>query len=176
MAYSKSAPLAQDIVQDVFLKIWEKRETLPDIQNFEDYLFIMARNRIISEFRKNLSRPVDISRHDALEGNIPLPDEQLSFKQSQELVNKAVDLLPAQRKIVFQLSRTEGLSYGQIAEKLGISKNTVKEHIVKALSFLRTYLYTRSYIPLLGTSLLLFHLQTLFLGGTTLFFWLCVFN
>jgi RNA polymerase sigma factor (sigma-70 family) len=58
LTYTKSSEIAQDIVQYVFLKIWTKRKDLPDIERFDNYLFIMARNRIISVMRKKLEVPV----------------------------------------------------------------------------------------------------------------------
>lgn len=144
MAYCKSVPIAQEIVQDVFLKIWLKKESLPGIDNFENYLFIVARNQIITVFRRNLGAPVKeqlSNTEQAFEEGTWLPDKQLHAKQFEELVDKAIDLLPPQRKTIFRLSRLEGLSYSQIAERLGISRNTVKEHIVKSLNFIRTYLH-----------------------------------
>jgi RNA polymerase sigma-70 factor (ECF subfamily) len=72
------------------------------------------------------------------------PEQDIHFKETRDLVNKAVELLPAQQRMVFTLSRNEGLDHNQIAEKLGISKLTVKSHMTRALQTLRVFLQEHS--------------------------------
>jgi len=141
LAYAKSSPRAQEITQDVFLKVWNKREALVEILDFKNYLFILGRNQIISSLRKKL---VEFTGTDPVETpeETLLPDQQLEYKEAYETIMEAIEKLPPVRRNVFKMSRLEGLSYEEIAERLNISKNTVKEHIVLGLNFLRTYVHT----------------------------------
>jgi RNA polymerase sigma-70 factor (ECF subfamily) len=138
--YLRSAALAQEITQDVFIKIWATRERLPQVNNFSAYLFIVTRNELISALRKKGLEQTNLS--ETLEESGWIPDQQLQYKESYKLLLEAIEALPPGRRTVFKLSRLEGLSYDEIARQLDISRNGVKDHIVKALLFLRTYLVT----------------------------------
>lgn len=136
ITYLKNHNEAQEITQDVFLKIWNTRSYLTEMDNFSNYLFIISRNLTISSLRKK-RLDVNSITEDLVFAN-ERPDEQLQYKEFYNLVMQAIDLLPSTRKKVFKMSRFEGYSYEEIGEKLSISKNAVKDHIVKALNFLRT--------------------------------------
>jgi RNA polymerase sigma-70 factor (ECF subfamily) len=139
--------VAQDIVQDVFLKIWSRRAGLSKISSFESYLFIMARNRIISVMRKRLTLPVSDGMEELIPGDNPSAEQQLSLKQAEAVIEKGIALMPPQRQQVFRLSRKDGLSYAEIGERLGISPSTVKGHIIQALNFLRDFLREHGTLP-----------------------------
>ena len=155
LAYTKSSEVAQDIVQDVFLKIWMKRKELAEIDRFDNYLFIMTRNRIISILRKKLTVPVSDGMQELIEENSPSPEQQFSLKQAESILEKGILAMPPQRQMVFKLSRKEGLSYAEIAKELGISTSTVKSHIVQALNFLRDYFRLHGE-PIVTLALILF--------------------
>jgi RNA polymerase sigma-70 factor (family 1) len=138
ITYLKDASLAQEITQDVFVKIWSARAGLPAVENFSNYLFIVSRNEIVSALRKKGQGFVNPGPD--IEGNLVLPDEQLQYKEFHHRLLQAIEELPPARKRVFKMSRLEGRSYDDIARDLGISRNGVKDHIVKALNFLRTRL------------------------------------
>jgi RNA polymerase sigma-70 factor (ECF subfamily) len=148
LAYLKSSHLAQDIVQEVFIKVWEKRQALINIERFDSFLFIMARNHIISELRKKLTTPLELDLVDVYNEEGVIPDKVLSFKQLQQHMKTAIDLLPQQQRIAFLLSREEGLSYEAIARQMEVSKETVKKHIGRALNFMRTYMRTHADVHL----------------------------
>jgi RNA polymerase sigma-70 factor (ECF subfamily) len=159
LAYTKSSSRAQEITQDVFLKIWYKRKSLPEIRDFKNYLFILSRHHIISAMRKKLG---DFTCNDLLEtpeGTL-IPDQQLEYKETWNLILEGIEKLPTARKAIFKMSRLEGLSYEDIAEKRNISKNTVKEHIVLALNFLRTYIHLYRNLPVIFTYLLIIFKNT----------------
>ena len=137
LIYLKSPQLAQEITQDVFLKIWSSRQRLREVQSFSDYLFIISRNEIISALRKKNKQVVAPSNN--LEEIIMRPDKQLHYKESYNKILQLIGQLPTTRKKVFTLSRLEGKSYEEIGAELGISRNGVKDHIVKALNYLRTH-------------------------------------
>jgi RNA polymerase sigma-70 factor (family 1) len=137
LTYLKSPELAQEITQDVFIKLWSAKEKLAEIDKFSDYLFIISRNEIISALRKKKD-PASLPSDD-LEEMLMRPDRQLQYKESYNKVLRLIDELPPTRKKVFTMSRLEGKSYEEIAELLGISRNGVKDHIVKALNYLRIH-------------------------------------
>jgi RNA polymerase sigma-70 factor (ECF subfamily) len=136
LAFLKSSICAQEITQDIFLHIWNKRDKLSNIENFNNYFFILGRNRIISAMRKKLTKPfVEVSLNQVEE--IYYPDRQLETKQTWEFLVKGIEELPPTRKIVFKMSRLEGLSYKKIASQLHISKNTLKDNLSLLLTQLR---------------------------------------
>ncbi len=138
---TKSSALSEEIVQDIFIKIWLKRGKLTSVINFGGYLFMVARNHIYNELRKkSLEQPfADHLEQHFLETSA-LPEQQLLLKETKQLIDKAVEQLPGQQRAVYELSRNEGLDYTNIAESLHISKLTVKSHMSKALNFIRQYL------------------------------------
>lgn len=136
LAYTKKQVAAQEITQDIFLNIWHKRLRLPEVTNFSNYLFIAGKHQIISFMRQNLEETQCLE--DAFFQETTLqPDLQLNYKEAYESLLTAIEKLPPARRQVFKMSRLEGLSYEEISQKLNISRNTIKEHIVKSLNFLR---------------------------------------
>lgn len=149
LAYLKSVTLAQDVVQEVFLKLWHKRASLPAVERIDSFIFITARNEIINQLRKQLpSANAEEQLPDSPE-KVMRPDQELAHRQQHALLARAIEELPPQRKLVFTLNRYDGLSYEEIAQQLGISRETVKGHMVKALAFVRTYLTTHGDLLLL---------------------------
>lgn len=142
ITYLRSAELAQEITQDVFLKTWESRHQLENLENFSLWLFVVTKNRVFTELRKK--KPTVVSLGEEKEETSLLPDYPLLYKEASALISKAIQELPPVRKKAFTLSRIEGRSYEEIAGELGISRNGVKDHIVKALHFLRNYLKAHS--------------------------------
>jgi RNA polymerase sigma-70 factor (ECF subfamily) len=143
LTYLKSTQAAQDMVQDVFIKIWQNRKKLPDLENFDSFLFIIARNHIISALRKKTLFPLVPDDLEIEEKNY-LPDKALSQKNLAALIARGIDLLPQQQKKAYLLSRDQGLSHEEIAETMQVSKEAAKKNICRALNFLRTYLKTHS--------------------------------
>jgi RNA polymerase sigma-70 factor (family 1) len=145
LAIMQSADLAMDVVQDTFTLIWKNREKLASVNNIEAYIYVTGRNRIISILRNKRS----YVKADVL-NTLPLPEDQLSperqaaLRQFHVQLHKAIQLLPPQQKVVFTLSRLQEHSYDEIAEKLGISRDTVRNHLIKALNSIRSYFSTRN--------------------------------
>ena len=143
---------AENIVQDVFLVLWEKKDELEITYTLTTYLFTLVKNRCLNFLRHKLIEE---------EYNIQMKEE-LGFKlyalesldysyqsetELQEVVKRALDTLPERCREIFIKSRIEGLKYKEISEELGISVNTVENQIVTALKKLRVEL--KDYLPLL---------------------------
>lgn len=140
-AFTKSAVIAEEMVQDVFVKVWTKRQNLSEVKKFNDYIFIIARNHIFTTLRKKIyEEPFSDHLKNYFKEASNLPDQQLLYRETEHLIQEAVDNLPPQQQLVYCLSRKEGLNQDEIAQKLNISKNTVKSHLTKALQFIRGYL------------------------------------
>ncbi len=139
LSFVKSPEAAQEITQDIFVKIWDKRAALPGIESFKDYLYITGRNMIISQMRKKIMAPLPTVECKERE-DMQLPDLQLEYKNTYELIRRGMQQLTPQQQKIFRMSREEGMTHEQIAEKLGLAQNTVKWHMVIALNTLRTFL------------------------------------
>jgi RNA polymerase sigma-70 factor (ECF subfamily) len=133
---TESFPATQEIVQDVFMRIWLKRETLPEVGSFEAYLFVAARNHALNYLRKVArERALEAARKEAT-AVAPAdadPDERF------ELLEQAIAHLPPQQQNVYILHRRQGLSHAEIAERMHLSVETVKKHMSLALRSIRAY-------------------------------------
>jgi RNA polymerase sigma-70 factor (ECF subfamily) len=144
LTYLKSPLYAEDAVQEVFVKLWNNRLQLTAVRKFDSYLFIVARNEIISTLRKKIVHaPFYEYLSDELTEELA-PDQQLDFKEFQTLIDEAIEKLPVQQQRVYKMSRQEGMSQEQISQELDISISTIKGHMTKALQSIRTQLSLNS--------------------------------
>ena len=128
---------AQDIAQDIFYKLWFNREKLTHITYLKPYIYKMAKNAVYERYRHSL---VDIEFQNLTlnETSITdIPEKELYAKEIEELIELALTQIPKQRQIIFKLSRKDGLSNQEIAERLNISKRTVENSISLTLTELR---------------------------------------
>jgi len=141
-----SAVDAEDILQDTFLRIWTNRRQLPDIESFENYIFMIARNRTLDHLRKVAlqQRLIDQVWANISETSEESPAIQLDARESKFLVHQALEALSPQKQTVFQLSRQQGLSHEEIAQQLGLSKSRVKNLLVETLKHIRVFLARHS--------------------------------
>lgn len=156
LSYVKNAARAEELSQDVFMSIWNHRENLPSIQNFQAYLIVLTRNRTISALRERIKK-YDETAKDELESNTSDPEMQLEYRQLSESLQRGIEKLPARRREIFEMSRFEGKTYDEIAQQLNISKSAVNKHIIHALVFLRNFLHDE-----IGYTLLIVYLLTEF--------------
>jgi RNA polymerase sigma-70 factor (ECF subfamily) len=140
MAYTKSVVIAEEITQDTFLRVWKNRQKLEQVNNFESWLFIIARNRIFKAVKTHFNEPFKELVGEDATADHESPESQAEARDAYRLLVKAIELLPEKRQQVFRMSRLEHMSHREIAEKLGIHEVTVGQYIVKAVSFLREYL------------------------------------
>jgi RNA polymerase sigma-70 factor (ECF subfamily) len=137
----KSTAATEEIVQDVFLRLWINRQDLSRLESPEAYIFSMARNRAIDHLRR-LIRDTDLM--EVLAGKA-LPEsndieEQLNARELRRLIDEALAQLSEQKKTIFRLSKDGGLSHDQIAELMQLSKSTVKNHLSETLHHIREHL------------------------------------
>jgi RNA polymerase sigma-70 factor (ECF subfamily) len=129
---------AEELTQDIFIRIWQNRKSLETVDSFTDYLFILSRNHLISHLRKRVME-MAIPDPETLAEELLSPDLQLQTKELEELIIQGIAKMPSQQQAVFRLSRLDGLSYEEIASRLGISRSTVKWHIIAGLNMLKQY-------------------------------------
>ena len=127
---------AEDITQDIFLKIWRNRTSIGAVDAFGPYLFRMARNAVYDRF-DNRSVRENYARRASLLPEYELPDSAIDSRDLLLLIRMVVEKMPEQRRRIFRMSREEGLLNAQIAEQLSISRRTVENQISRALAELR---------------------------------------
>jgi RNA polymerase sigma-70 factor (family 1) len=139
---TKSDSIAEEIVQEVFLRLWVNREKVAAMDNPGAWLFLVASNLSLTHLRNAVNTAVKLAgafRHPGAMVTEALLEE-LDGKEMARLVEAAVQQLPPKRQQIFRLSRQQGLTHQEIAEKLALSSNTVKDHLVLALKSIREYL------------------------------------
>jgi RNA polymerase sigma-70 factor (ECF subfamily) len=141
IGYLKVPEDAQELVQIVFMKVWENREMLDESKSFSSYLFTISKNTILNYIRKRanehsyvdyLLKSPNLTYNDA--------EEELEYEDLLKQTNIVVDELPLRQKEIYRLSREVGLSNEEIAQKLNISKKTVENQITLAMKFLREHI------------------------------------
>ncbi|WP_181182474.1 RNA polymerase sigma-70 factor [Sphingobacterium lumbrici] len=138
----KSKEIAEELVLDVFLKIWLGRDIIVQIENVEAFLFRIACNKSIDFIRKASKSPqiIDILESVNQIADDRNPERQLIQREYENILREAIDLLPPKRREIYRMSREEGLSHVEIAEKLAIAKSTVANQIVDAQGFIKSFL------------------------------------
>ncbi len=137
LGYLKSTQEAEEIVQDVFLRVWKAREELLVERSFESYLLTIAKNTILNTIRKANYEKAYLEYSSLHSNKNSLLDEELDFKELDRIYRRAIEKLPARRKEVYRLSRDNGLSNREIANELGISVKTVENQMTAALSAIK---------------------------------------
>ena len=137
--YVRSFDLTEEIVSDVFLNIWKRRERLNITSSFKAYIFRAVRNQSINYLKKENR---DFDSLDLLENEASeeyQPDEELIFCELENRIEVLLNTLPPRRKLIFKLSRIEGFTYQEIADIFSISIHTVQNQMVQAVKTLATY-------------------------------------
>jgi RNA polymerase sigma-70 factor (ECF subfamily) len=139
----KSEVIAEEILQDVFLTVWNNRSKLKLEKSFCSYIFCIATNKCYDYFRtvkrnKKLLRELNLS---STYSNTTA--QEFTEEKSREMLYDAIELLPPKRKLIFKLCKIEGKSYEQISLQLGVSSSTISDHIVKANRFIKNQLLNK---------------------------------
>ena len=158
LKFLKSPALAEEIVQDVFMKLWLKRGEMVAVKQLDAYLFIMARNFIFDRIKKMAYETAAQTSLTKPEPSVDDTEYLVRRHQCEQLLQQAIDQLPPQQKQVYYYAKVNGLSHEMIAEKMLLSKHTVKKHMAMALQAIKKYLDGRlnyfPWLPLVLTSLL----------------------
>lgn len=151
----KSEFWAEEIVQEVFTQLWRNRQQLAAVEAPVAYLYRMTANRSLDRIRRDaLEVRMQYAVNKALHGDPDIFQEnKYDLKFVERLISEAIGRLPDQGRRIFELQQKEGLSYQEIADRLGLSKNTVRNHMVKNLQVIRTYMRQHGEIPVLLFSL-----------------------
>ena len=138
--YVKQEFDAEEIVQEVFIKIWENRKKIDVFSSFESYLFTISYNSAISLLRKRVheKKYLEHLKNIQVEDTFSELTDEIFFRELNSKLQSLLNELTPRQKEIFLLSREEGLTHDEIAKKLGISVNTVKNHLVSVLKFLKS--------------------------------------
>lgn len=141
----KSRDMADEIVQDTFIKLWLSRESIDTGKNLWSLIYVIAKRLCFNKLR---SAKYDLLLQQELIRNMDISaeDNETHVHELEQLLQDSVGCLPARQREVWQLSREEGLSHKEIAERLGISTNTVKNNLVQTLKYLRQHFKKADYL------------------------------
>lgn len=141
----KSRELAEEIVQDTFIKLWLSRGNIDTSKNLWSFIYVISKRLCFNKLRSakyDLLLQQELVHHMA----IAVEDSKTQINELEQLLKHSVGLLPARQREVWQLSREEGLSHKEIADQLGISPNTVKNSLVQTLKYLRQHFKKADYL------------------------------
>jgi len=132
---------AEDIIQEVFLKLWANHSSLGQIEQFRAYIFRMAQHRILNLFKRKAKEILIIKELQHISASSrSIPEQNLSLAEMQRRLLEGVNSLSPQQKLIYTLSRDQGLPHDEIAQRLHLSPSTVNNHLTRALQILRTHL------------------------------------
>lgn len=140
IGFIKNKYHADDITQTVFIKLWTHRETLPNIQNLDAYLYKITKNTVLNHIASQKTFCIDITAIKDVTTNDSTAQEQLEAQDLQLLTDMIVENMPPQRQAVYRMSREQGLTNEEIAQKMGVQKKTVENHLNLALGEIRKML------------------------------------
>lgn len=135
--FVNSEPLAEDLTQEIFVKIWESRHRLREVKSFKAYLFVTARNHALNKLKAIFKSEIAIG--EVIDNFIPLrsvTEEEILNKEYSFFLKSTLETLPDRTRSIFKLCREQGKSYEEVAADLQISRNAVKNHMVNAMKVL----------------------------------------
>lgn len=137
----------EELLQEIFIQLWLSRSSFKNVQYPTSYIFNLASNKTLNHLKKIAGHASLVKKafyeHPEWSTNT---EDTIAFNESQAMINSAVSELPSQRQLIYRLSREEGLSLEEIAERLDLSRSTVKNQLGHALRFIREFLERRASI------------------------------
>lgn len=135
--------MTEDVIQDIFLRLWAQKERLKEIDNLGSYLFRMAQNQCINYFKRAAKETLilaELKKEVFGSGQLPDAEEKLAAAELQKKLAAGLARLSPRQLEIYRLSREQGMKHEEIAAALGISVSTVKNHMIEALRNLREWL------------------------------------
>lgn len=138
----RSKEVSEEVVQDIFIKIWVHRDGLSNIKSFNAYLFRSAKNTLLNQIKKSKveGRVLALVQPDT-EESTERSDTKIIYNEYFAIAQAAINLLPEKRRQIVELRTKDDLTLDEIAVKLNISKSVVKKQLYSGMSFVRKYLY-----------------------------------
>ena len=161
MRFLKSREYAEDVFQDAFTVVWQSRRFINPDASFSSYLYTIMRNRILNQLRNTANE--EKLKESILSQALDYTEDtkrEVMLNDLKSLISHALQQLTPRQREIFEMSREAQLSHKEIADKLGISVNTVQEHISTSLNLIRTYLIKYSGSEYVDLLLLLICLNT----------------
>lgn len=137
ISFIKDEEIASDIAQDIFMKIWINRGSISEISNFSTYIYSSAKYSVYNYFKRNLIKEKYIASLQNMPNYADFLEEDVTAEELNRIIQKTIENMPARRREIFILSRQNGMSNQEIADKLNISKRTIENQITMALAMLR---------------------------------------
>lgn len=138
--YVVDSSLAEEVVSDVFFNIWQNRKTLTISSSLKAYLFVATKNQSLKVIRNTQSTSFDEDLSNLhLKLSPYYSSDSLEYNEVKNRIELIINELPPQRRIIFKLNRIDGLKYKEIADKLGISVNTVQKQMLEAIKHVSQY-------------------------------------
>jgi len=154
-AIVKTKEAAEEIVEDVFIKIWQQRQNLHSVQNIKVYLYTATKNTALNylskKARENITEPFDHINIELTDSGTS-PEQIMITAEMYKKIQSAVDALPPRCKMIFKLIREDGLKYKEVSEILNISVNTIDAQLAIAVKRIAAVLQLRAEIPLKNKS------------------------
>ena len=149
-ALLKNKEDAEEIVQDVFVRVWQKRQDIKEHLNFKSFIFTITYNLVVDRFRDRIKdeKIREALANETIESTFNV-EQDIDYTQLNDMVRETIEALPPQQKTVYKMSRTYGLTHREIAIRLNISVNTVKNHVANALKEIKNVLSQRSLMGIL---------------------------
>lgn len=148
--YVRSVDIAEDLTQEIFIKIWEQKEKLKDIRSFRSYLFTLSKNHTLNGLKK-IANSENAVNH--LLFYAPIEEDStvwnFQFKEYSNLINRTLKNMPERTMQIFKLCREEGKSYEEAAALIGVSQNAIKNHMVSAMKTFKKMIAQRLDITLI---------------------------
>jgi len=146
LRFVKDSEVAEDVVQDVMYKLWQKRQEVDEIENLEAWLMVLTRNRSLDVLRKDKGNNVNIDEAYTVSDSAPIPDKQMENADLMTQLNSCLQQLPEKQRTVFHLREIEQMSYDEICQMTGFNLDDVKvslfrarKHIQRMLSRINTF-------------------------------------
>ena len=145
LRFLRNETLAEEIVQEVFINLWLKRDRLPDVGNFGGYLRVVTKNQTLNALKKlALDFKTSVASGNVWSELDNDTEDAILLKDTRALLQEAIDQLPKQQKLVYELCQVEGIKQKEAAERLNISPLTVKVHLREATKTIRKFMSDRT--------------------------------